>query len=174
MFEDLPDEKAVLVEAEARRRWDYVENAYNDVRREWNNTLQWLFAVIAGGVGLAATMFEKEMWAMGVGLLAAAGWCSYVAFEMLRKGKAESMYPPGYNVSEIGKDYLDENIGKLRWVLARGLDARAIYNNEIVTKLSTLVDRSRFLFSLVPAITVSVAVAAWLILLFIRAVTASC
>ena len=158
------EEQAKLIQAEVDRLWEFSEAAFREAQESVTTVSNWLFAVIAGGLGMAAPLLGERTWPIGAGLLCASGWCSWVAFTLIRANRSQAMYPPGYFVKEVSTpELLSERPEKLRWRLARGLDERIERNQKTVTLKVQSVDSAKTHFSFVPAVALGTSLLLWIL-----------
>lgn len=149
MSENLTPEKAAFIEQKTKEMFDYTLDCLDRARGEGNNVLQWLFAVVVGGLALVGTLFSSGYWQIAIGALSSAGWAAWLAVNLVQALRSNETMPPG-NLSEALNAMLDEPEHRMRWREARGMDGRIATNLGHVERLATAVDRARDRFTWLP------------------------
>jgi hypothetical protein len=157
---EVTEEQAAFAESKAREMFDYVAASLDAARAEGRSILGWLFAVVAGGVGLAGTVAGGPAWPAAAGALLSSAWAAWVARSLGRALHSADTMPPGNLAANIRSMFGDPP-QVMRWREALAMDARILANNAQVARVASAVDLARARFSRVPALFVAASLAAW-------------
>ncbi|MFZ4777096.1 MAG: hypothetical protein ACOYM3_17130 [Terrimicrobiaceae bacterium] len=148
--DEITHEKAEFIEQKTELMYRYVLDSYDIAKAEGKNVLQWLFAAVMGGVGLAGTLMKGGYESIAVGALAASVWAAFSASRLIRSLKSNEISPPGNEAATL-QQIRREPFPRMRWAEAIGLDARNHANRLLVAKICSAVDRARDSIVWIPA-----------------------
>src|SRR4051812_8459222 len=89
------DEQTKFIEEKTSRLFEYTIDCLDRARADSKNVLQWLFAVITGGMGMTITFDSKGYQAAAVGTVCAIGAAAYAAYKLVLGTQSVETHPPG-------------------------------------------------------------------------------
>jgi hypothetical protein len=146
---NLTAEKAEFIEKSVNAYLQYTIDCLDNLRRDGNNVLQWLFGVITGGMALIGTLISMNLYHIAIGTSVAVVMASLTASKLVTDLGSKDTHPPG-NLSASLNTMLDDTIDSMRWREASGLDERITANNAVVTEVAEAVDKARARFAQIP------------------------
>lgn len=155
MHESDPDslhltaEKAEFIEKNTNVYLQYTMDCFDNVRREGNNVLQWLFGVITGGMAVIGTLISLELYHVAVGAGLAIAVASFAAAKLVTDLCSKDTMPPGNYFSSLST-MLSDSIDVMRYREASGVDQRIAHNLNVVAEVATAVDKARSRFACIP------------------------
>lgn len=159
----LTSEKVLFLEEKTKEYFDYILDCYHKTRAEGNNVLQWLFAVILGGLAMSGTLYKEGYWPLSWGAFAAAGWATYLAIILVPKLNPQSTMPPG-NLAEYLNKRLSASTEQMRWEEATRMDYRIGVNREAANTVANAVSEARKKLTYLPGVFmagIALSIAAW-------------
>jgi hypothetical protein len=135
-------EKVAFIEQNTKEYFRYTIECYDRARAEGNNVLQWLFAVMTGGLALAGALLKDHqlpLAAAGAATISAAA--AFAASELLRGTKSQLTMPPGNYAEPLASSPESDHLMRLNE--AKSLDERIKHNLGCVKNLTQAIDLAR-------------------------------
>lgn len=146
---EITAEQAAFIDEKAKQLFDYAIESLDRAHAEGNNVLQWLFGVIAGGMGIIGALWVAGYFPLAIGFACVVGVSVWTALKLVPILGSYETQPPG-NLAESLNEMLVDKAPRMRWREAIGMDDRIKTNLRIVETIATAVDRARRRFVRIP------------------------
>lgn len=151
-----------FIESQVRELFNFQMNCIERARAAGDRIINWLTAIMVGGVGLAANTFVTSP-PLAMALLITTLYASVTTSWLIVSMRGRAVDPPGNTAqnleSNIGEGY---SFAEILWGELRGMDARCHKNQTIANQLSDLVDWGRYCLAAVPLVFAVAWLGCWL------------
>ena len=142
-------EKAEFIERSTGAYFAYTLECYDQAKTDGNNVLQWLFGVIAGGIGLIGPLVAVQQWWLAIAFGIVIARAAWIAMALVPRLASQETQPPG-NFAESLNQMLDDTAARMRWREAWSQDERIRKNAGAVERIALAVDAARTAFAQLP------------------------
>lgn len=145
-IQEVTREKAELIDRCTSAYLTYTLECYDKAKSEGNNVLQWLFAVVAGGMAMIGPVAMAGHWWLAVALCSPVARAAFIASRLVPQLNSKNTMPPG-NYAACLNSMLGDTAERMLWREAQARDARIRENNKEVEKAAVAVDAARIAFA---------------------------
>jgi hypothetical protein len=142
MDKQITPEQAAFIDVKTKQYFDYTIDCFDSAKKEGNNVLQWLFAVITGGMIFLGAVWVKGFHSLAIGFAAAILAAAWAAAKLVRELRSRNMQAPG-NLAAALEPLLEDTPPRMQWREAKGMDERIRKNVDQVRLISAAVDNAR-------------------------------